>query len=232
MKYYTLFYLIILLFILLTTIFLFTQINTIEQFDPMSMATTWSPKLIKQFQYYQDKINNNIYQYNYEQLQQQATPQEAKFFLNKGFWKWDNNLKNEYIDKIKHNQIVKISPQEALNNAQKIYNQKAMQQKIGWNTKEGQFLLYGAHHNGVTFKCKNNGINKIPSFVSYDKNNNIQYIEHEQIPNKLKGFSFVKKPCNPCSAINNIYSCPFEFNVQNKPTGISKIWKILWNLHY
>ena len=38
-------------------------------------------------------------QYNLNQLQRQATPEEAEELLRTGFWPWPNDLKQLYIEK-------------------------------------------------------------------------------------------------------------------------------------
>ena len=47
----------------------------------------------------------------------------------------------------------------------------------------------------------------------------------------MKGFSFVKGPCDPCVALNNPadYSCPFRLNIKGDDS-ISNQWKQLWGL--
>jgi len=50
----------------------------------------------------------------------------------------------------------------------------------------------------------------------------------------IPGFTFLDKPCNPCSALayNNDpkYDCPFSLNVKNTNEGISNVWRYLWKL--
>jgi hypothetical protein len=62
-------------------------------------------------------------------------------------------------------------------------------------------------------------------------NSTITIVKPEDIPKEMPGFTFVKEPCNPCSALNfdSEFNCPFRINVEGDNT-ISKPWKELWNL--
>ena len=230
-KYYNILSILIFIFICIVVITSTPKI-TIEQFDPNSMATTWSPDLILRFEKFQNTENTKQYQFNYQQLQQQASAQEAEELLATGKWTWSDNIKNEYLNRLTHHSIIKIPPLIALNAAQKIYNAQAISQILGWNVKEGEFLLYGAKTKyNKNIKCKGNGLNT-PIIVSSssDKSINDTPINPEDLPSELPGFSFIHNPCNPCLAIDNDFSCPFELNVKNKRVGVSKIWKQLWNV--
>ena len=45
-----------------------------------------------------------------------------------------------YLDAIAQNPMVRILPQESLDNMMKVYNENAMRQILSWNTKEGDFF--------------------------------------------------------------------------------------------
>ena len=64
-------------------------------------------------------------------------------------------------------------------------------------------------------------------------------INTNDLENIIPGFTFLKGPCNPCSAIayNNdpSYDCPFSLKLKNTKTiknnnGVSEVWKYLWKL--
>jgi hypothetical protein len=72
-------------------------------------------------------------------------------------------------------------------------------------------------------------------------------LDYHNLESEIPGFTFTKQPCNPCKVFDNPsdYSCPFELNlsVKNKnknrnknrnknkiSSGISSIWKYLWNI--
>lgn len=209
--------------------------------------TGWSPDLIKRFNVYQTTVNNNVNQFNLDILQKQATPEEAEELIRTGYWPWPDDLKNEYIEKIWSSTIIKIDPQIALNYAMSVYNQNAARQLLAWNTKEGQFLLYGGNlgvtdglTNNNTLKCiddsNGNSIMQKKIYTGMNlwngyMNSTVTTVEPQDIPKEMPGFSFVRGPCNPCAPLNSTpdFSCPFKLNVKNN-NSISLPWKQLWGL--
>ena len=214
-------------------------------------TTRWSSDLIKRFNNYQTTMNNNNNQFNLDQLQKQASPEEVEEYLKTGLWYWPDDLKELYIESIWSNPMIKIEPQYALNYAMGLYNQNAVRQLLAWNTKEGEFLLYGGDlgytkndipqihpdqnkHN--TIKCSADSLNMektIYNGVNYKNgymNSTTTIVNPEDIPNEMPGFSFVKGQCNPCSAFDGDFSCPFRLKIAKESDDISKPWKQLWNL--
>jgi hypothetical protein len=222
MKYsYNIFIFLIFLIFILT--FIFKKIQTGFQ---NYHNNKWSPDLITKFKKYQQTINPNT-QFNLNQLQQQASPEEVEELLRTGFWPWTNELKNLYIDKVSANPMIKINPQYALNYAMKFYNKNAVTELLAWNTKEGHFLLYGAHNNdNNTIKCSPDSVMQKTGI-----NSTTNVVNPQDIPKEIPGFSFVKGSCNPCVALNlpGDFSCPFKLNIKGDNT-ISEPWKQLWGL--
>jgi hypothetical protein len=197
-------------------------------------------------------MNDNNNQFNLDQLQKQASPEEAEEYLKTGLWHWPDDLKELYIESVWSNPIIKFYPPFALNYAMRLYNQNAVRELLAWNTKEGQFLLYGGDlgytkndmpqihpnqnkHN--TIKCSADSLNMEKTVYNDNMNSTTTIVNSEDIPNEMPGFSFVKSPCNPCSAFDGDFSCPFRLNVKAKPpsveedyNSISEPWKQLWNL--
>jgi len=220
-------------------------------------TTKWSPDLIRRFNVYQLTVNDNVNQFNLDQLQKQATPEEAEEYLKTGLWYWPDDLKQLYIEKVWSNPIIKIDPHYALNYAMSVYNQNAVRELLAWNTKEGQFLLYGGDlgytkddmpqihpnqnkHNTIKCSTSTNSFNGYGSRMEKKVYNGMNLwngymntkttvVKPEDIPKEMPGFSFVKKPCNPCLAVDGDFSCPFRLNVEGDKS-ISKPWKQLWNL--
>jgi hypothetical protein len=255
MKYTYLFFIIIIVVIILFNSF--TKKYNANLFSGFTNyhTTKWSPDLIRRFNVYQLTVNDNVNQFNLDLLQKQATPEEAEQYLKTGFWPWPDDLKQLYIEEVWSNPMIKIDPHYALNYAMSVYNQNAVRELLAWNTKEGQFLLYGGDlgytedgmpqihpnqnkHNII--KCSTssvdtshmekkvyNGMNLWNGYM----NSTTTIVKPEDIPNEMPGFSFVKEPCNPCSALNfdGDFSCPFRLNVKGDDT-ISEPWKQLWNL--
>jgi len=183
----------------------------------------WSSDLIRRFNIYQTTMNDNANQFNLELLQQQASPEEAEELLKTGYWPWSEELKQSYIEHVWASPLIKIEPQYALDYAMRLYNQQAATELLAWNSKEGEFLLYGGTgRSGNTIKCSNNMVmtkNDVP-------------LTPEDIPNEMPGFKFVGEPCDPCKVFDDNNSnpiCPFKLNVEGDDS-ISVPWRKLWNM--
>jgi len=107
----------------------------------------WSRDTIKKFNVYQDTVNLNANQYNMSVLQEQASEDEAKELMKNGYWPWSQDTKKQYIEGVWQNPMIKFDPGAALNYAMKLYNESAAKKLLSWNTKEGEFLLYGSTNN-------------------------------------------------------------------------------------
>lgn len=201
---------------------------------------TWSNQTVDDFLKFQDTVNRNT-QFNMEKVQEQASEAEAQELLKTGSWPWSRDTENEYLDRVSHNTILKIDPVSSMQTQKTVYNENAMKQLLSWNTKEGQFLLNGTviENNNGTIRCTTNddgatnlqkkilkGYNLWNGYGVYDITN----IKNNDIPNEVQGFQFVKSPCNPCVALDNDYSCPFQINTKKDGNKVSHIWKKLWNL--
>jgi len=250
----------IIIFVVIIGIILFNSFTKTKNSSLLGFQNytrQWSPDLIKRFNKYQATVNDNVNQFNLEQLQKQATPEEAEEYLKTGLWYWPDDLKQLYIENVWSNTIIKIDPHYALNYAMSVYNQNAVRQLLAWNTKEGQFLLYGGDlgytkddmpqihpnqnkHNTIKCSTSTNSFNGYSSQMEkkiYNgmnlwngyMNTKTTVVKTEDIPKEMPGFSFVKEPCNPCLAVDGDFSCPFRLNVEGDKS-ISKPWKQLWNL--
>lgn len=205
----------------------------------------WSDDLTNRFLEFQNTINKNDHQYNLKVLQQQATPKEAEHLLKTGYWPWSDETKYLYIDAVSRNKIIKIEPDVALDYAMKVYNENAVKKLLSWNTKEGEFLLYGAllgKKNNINLNLDNSyslikcdGID-MKKYTYYASNGyllpNESIIENRNIPNELPGFKFYKNVCNPCNVFkgDGMYDCPFIINTKDETDTISTIWRKLWNI--
>ena len=194
-------------------------------------------------------MNQNKTYFDLDILQNQTTPDEVEQLMATGYWPWPDDLKNDYMDKVMTSTIIKIEPKYALDYAMKIYNQNAARELLAWNTKEGQFLLYGGDlgvsdgmpknvHN--TIKCSTDSKGKSimekkiytgMNFWNGYMNTTITTVNPEEIPKDMNGFTFVNNPCNPCVALNSPgdFSCPFKLNVKGDDS-ITNPWKSLWGL--
>jgi hypothetical protein len=217
-----------------------------EGFQTEPGFTPWPKDVIRRFKLYQFTMNENDYKYNMYVLQQQATAEEAEILMKTGHWPWPQELKDEYTKAVRQTPLIKIDPGFALESAMSLYNQTAAKRLLGWNAKEGHFLIHGSDigRTGTmpvknTIKCSsdvNNSVLQKTIYSSYNlwngyKNSETTEIKNEDIPAEVPGFSFVNGACNPCAAINQYpqYNCPFKLVTKNS-SNISPVWKNLWGL--
>jgi len=203
---------------------------------------TWSKKTVNDFLIFQKTVNPNT-QFNMEMIQWQASEKEARELIATGSWPWSQETEYAYLDAVAHNTILKMSPAASMEIAKTVYNEKAILQLLSWNTKEGKFLLNGtliknANGNG-TIRCTTNdkGETSLQQKIltGYDLwngygNYELTNMAYENIPRYVDGFHFIKGACNPCVALDNDYSCPFQISVENDSPGVNPIWKRLWNI--
>ena len=93
-----------------------------------------------------------------------------------------------------------------------------------WNQKES---LEAPIH--ARWKSRNSVAMQVPRHAR-DLNSTTTIVNPEDIPNEMPGFSFVKGQCNPCSAFDGDFSCPFRLKTGEDDNSISEPWKQLWNL--
>jgi len=203
---------------------------------------SWSKKTIHDFKTYNVKVNPNT-QFNLQILQEQASDAEAEEYVKTGYWNWTDDTKKMYVEQVERLQMVRINPVIQLNEAMKLYNEKAVQQLLSWNTKEGDFIINGGlaaydplanddveHQSKNTIKCvqDKNGRSKMQkkSYNGYNyfngyKNTKTEDVLNEDIPKEMPGFEFIKGPCNPCGPLENPpeYNCPFTLNIRGKNKG-------------
>ncbi|MEY3106878.1 MAG: hypothetical protein RIT35_1051 [Pseudomonadota bacterium] len=201
--------------------------------DSGGSSGAWSDDLLNRFTSYQSTANDNRNNYNMEVIQQQASPAEAETLIKTGYWPWSSETKYEYTDAIWHHPIIKVNVGNALDYAMKTYNETAAKLLMSWNTKEGQFLLFGGKgSNYDTIKCSTDlaMIGVIKKEFKDDYVENSVPIQNADIPNQMPGFSFLNDvgPCNPCLALNNDYSCPFKLRTKDGDDTMSPVWSRLF----
>jgi hypothetical protein len=207
----------------------------------------WTDKTRCDFEQYV-KTYNPTYKFNLDIIQKYSNDEDVEYLLNNNIYKWREPTKKLFLDNVSKNKIIQINPETALNQAMNVYPEKAILQKLSWDTKEGNFLLYGSKlpdvkgtppyttntakciigNNGEAYMKKKifTGINNLSGYQKCKENT----IKNEELEDTIPGFRFVNEPCNPCSPLNNTptYDCPFSLNHKgsNKP---SSIWSLLWN---
>lgn len=217
---------------------------------PHPKSHAWSKDLIDRFMQYQSTVNRNVNQFDMKTVQEQATPEEGEHLLKTSYWPWSDETKYTYLTTLWTNPVVKINPNYALDYAMQIYNETAAKRLIGWNTKEGKFLLRGGDlgvsegmpdtvKNGIQCAWDKEGKEPYMEKTVYKgynlwngyKNVERTKVKNEDIPKEMKGFQFINQACNPCLALKNPpdYSCPFTLNVEGD-TSMSSVWKDFWGL--
>jgi len=73
----------------------------------------------------------------------QASQKELDYFNKNGRWPWSQKVIDLYKESIRHNPYIRTMPEQATNEARKIYNEAAILRLLSYQTKEGQFLLNG-----------------------------------------------------------------------------------------
>lgn len=123
--------------------------NSVEGFE-------WTPDSEKDFLVIQNTLHRNkIFDVN--MIKNQASQEEVDYFNKNGIWPWSPVTKALYIQAIRSNPYVKISPVAALLETQSIYNETAIRMVLSQQTKEGQFLISGIQVQGE------NVVDELPS---------------------------------------------------------------------
>ncbi len=104
--------------------------------------TKWSQQTQDDFAKYQATFNPNLI-FDLNNIQQQATEDEVKDYMKNNKWTWEDITQKTYMDQVQSNTVIKTSPEDAMNSAQKIYNNSIMKEMISWLAPEGQALLSG-----------------------------------------------------------------------------------------
>jgi len=219
----------------------------------------WSEPVIKEFIRTQAAQNQDVI-FDMDMIQLQATQKEAEELIKTGMWPWSQRTQDIYVDAISRSTISKKGPLKSMNNDRTIYNENAILQMISLNDKEGEFLIGGARvagtspsydpysgrgtygiHSGLIsddndlIQCNKGKLERLHSLgndgITGAHVNKVSDVDYNQLPNLIKGFKFIKQPCDPCVALNSPadYTCPFAIEKKGQPS-ISFAWEKLWGL--
>ena len=220
----------------------------------------WSESVIKEFIRVQAAQNQDVI-FDMDMIQLQATQKEAEELIKTGMWPWSQRTQEIYTDAISRSTMSKKGPLKSMNNDRTIYNENAILQMISLNDKEGVFLIEGARIPGTSRASADpysgRGTYGIHSGLISDDNDLIQCnkgklvrvhsvgndgitgahvskisdVDYNELPTLVKGFKFIKQPCDPCVALNSPsdYTCPFSIKKKGHPL-ISFAWEKLWGL--
>jgi len=107
---------------------------------------SWTADSTQQFLKIQTAIHPNM-NFDVKTIQKQASQEELDYYLRNGKWPWSDKVKELYKTAVRVNPYVRIDPDDGMNEAQTVYNEKIITEILSWQTKEGLFLL-----NGVAVK--------------------------------------------------------------------------------
>jgi hypothetical protein len=218
----------------------------------------WSEQVIKDFVGTQATQNPDVV-FDMDMIQLQATQAEAEELIKTGMWPWSKRTQDIYIDAISRNSLTKKGPLKSMNHDRTIYNEHAILLMIALSDKEGQFLIQGTQvdnpdaaanaysgrgtygvnsgligDNKDIIQCNKGKLERIHSLgndgITGAHVNLATNFDYNQLPNVVKGFSFIKQPCNPCAALNSPaeYTCPFSLDGGKKTASFA--WEKLWGL--
>jgi hypothetical protein len=218
----------------------------------------WSERVVKEFLRVQATQNPDVI-FDMDMIQFQATQREAEELINTGMWPWSQRTQDIYTDAISRLSFSKKGPLKSMNNDRTIYNEHAILKMIALNDKEGQFLIQGARVESSSdadqysgrgtygvdsglisddndlIQCNRGQLERVHKVGNDGINgaqvNQLSRVDFRQLPNLVKGFTFIKQPCDPCVALNMPanYTCPFSLEKSDQ-TQNSFAWETLWGL--
>jgi hypothetical protein len=188
----------------------------------------YPPSLLRAFQAYQQTFLPT-YIYDLERLQEQASPAEVEHLVRTRRWPWSPEVTKIYKNKIRQSTFLSVDPEEALQNAQQVYNQSAMVDLLAANTHEASFLWKGKEmEDGSRVQCDpwtERLVRSTPAGISGIWGNTLERkreLKDRNLEKEIPGFHFVRGVCNPCQPD----SCPFTLS----SAPVSPIWKWKWGL--
>ena len=219
----------------------------------------WSESVIKEFIRTQAAQNQDVI-FDMDMIQLQATQKEAEELIKTGMWPWSQRTQDIYFDAISRSTMSKKGSLKSMNNDRTIYNENAILQMIALNDKEGQFLIEGARiagtspsadpysgrgtygiHSGLIsddndlIQCNKGKLERLHSLgndgITGAHVSKVSEVDYKELPNIIKGFKFIKQPCDPCVALNSPadYTCPFAIKKKGQHMP-SFAWEKLWGL--
>lgn len=206
----------------------------------------WSADTMTSFNNYKTTSLPSV-QFNMGVLQKQTDDSDVQYLIDHGHWKWSDDTKQIYQNAMSSSSSTKGDPGIVLVDTQKTYNENAVKQALAWDTKEGQFLIYGVSvtssskkkepawvrtdNASAIYKCAED-CNGEPRIQYFGESNSSVVVPLEELPNQIPGFQFVRGVCNPCEALEEDaqYNCPFTIQTTEKDIEISEVWSNLWGI--
>jgi len=197
--------------------------------------------------------------YDMRNLSEQVTQTELDNYIEKtGMWTWSQEVQDLYREAVKKNPFIRSNVDNGdVEQARKIYSEKAILEILALQNKEGQFLANGLtvlnkddiERDGLGSYNISSGLQPFSegdSIIRCDANvlQEIKYkkrdpifstriyektdLKNEELEKVIPGFKFSNGNCNPCSALSGDYSCPFTVDSFG---STSNVWKHLWGLN-
>jgi hypothetical protein len=213
----------------------------------------WTEDSKQKFTELQQTVNPNLV-FDLNRVQEQASQEEVDYYLQNGQWPWTQEVKDLYLEAINKNVLVRTYPEDSLNNAMKIYNQKIILEILSSQAKEGQFLLNGvivesdkkrerdgAGSYGVNSGLETNSksstlikcssMNGVPEIIKYTGDEGILG-SHTYDTKEITDYSTLETLIpgfkfldgKPCNPCSSSKSCQFSFQ-----GDVSNVWKYLWS---
>jgi hypothetical protein len=234
-----------LLFFVFSLVLVWGFFSRKEGFEP------WSDSAVQLFTEYANTANPT-YVYDISYVQMTAGEDEVFSLIDNDEWPWDPDFQALWSNAAQRSPVTKYDPDSTMKVNQTIFNQGAAEQILALNTEEGRFLTRGVvldrntkGGHGIGIFGKTSGLDQggdgdllrcHPETGSMARVRRGGYdglfsvspdvateVPYSYLPYLVPGFSFVDAPCNPCSVLQNDYSCRFTLG-----SSVSPIWSYLW----
>ena len=131
----------------------------------------WSADTMTSFNNYKTTSLPSV-QFNMGVLQKQTDDSDVQYLIDHGHWKWSDDTKQIYQNAMSSSSSTKGDPGIVLVDTQKTYNENAVKQALAWDTKEGQFLIYGIrdYRPSTTDKKK-----EVPAWIDSSEDSEASY---------------------------------------------------------
>ena len=243
-------------FILLKRAFDFSRKESFEMYS----HSPWDDNIKREFVVYQQLINPGIV-FDLEMIQKQATQKEAEYLIKNGYWPWAEETEKLYIEATNKNPIVRVYPEDQVNQVKTIYNNNAILNLLANQSKESQFLI-----NGVEIEMKDNP-NDLPNgYGDFAYNSGLAHKKRPIIKCNLErnvmektevsGYEGIfntdlykttevkpeeletlipgfKFKNDKCNPCDNLKkpSCAFELDIKGNEGQNSSVWDYLWKIY-
>jgi len=113
------------------------------RFSTLKEGFTWTNDSKKDFLIRQTSMNPNVI-FDLDMIERnQASQEELDYFNKNRVWPWSDSTKELFIKAITANPFIKVAPDGALLDTQRVYNEAAILMALSYQTKEGKFLIDG-----------------------------------------------------------------------------------------